>query len=103
MDMYKANLGGLLAVCGALFAAQRLAAPKSATSESKEGKGKKATPSSQKAADNPEAVQWAFLVVYSLVMGADWLQVREPSSKRDSASLDHTLTPSGPLPVLPVP
>jgi hypothetical protein len=70
MDVYKVNLGCLLALCGTLFAAQRTSAPKPAA---KEQNGKKAQV--KKEVDGSEAVQWAFLAVYSLVMGADWLQV----------------------------
>lgn len=58
--MYQINLAGLLGLCAALAFAQR-----------KPAAGKAAKSSSA----NPEASQWPFLVVYSLVMGADWLQV----------------------------
>jgi len=80
MDIYKANLAGLLGLCGALFVAQRQTAPKSATTDGKkttESKnGKKTSGPASKVVDGSDPVQWAFLVVYSLVMGADWLQVR---------------------------
>ncbi|KAK3937865.1 major facilitator superfamily transporter [Diplogelasinospora grovesii] len=59
MDIYTLNLTGLLALCGALFVAQR-------TPNTKSPKPTKNT--------NKANSQWSFLVVYALVMGADWLQ-----------------------------
>lgn len=54
MDAYQANLAGLLVVCSALFWTQSRPATTNTVS-----------------ASSP----WTFLVVYALVMGADWLQV----------------------------
>ncbi len=75
MDVYKLNLGGLVALCAALFVAQRKPAQKAAAGPTKKGKGTP-KPATAKAVDGAEAVQWDFLIVYALVMGADWLQVR---------------------------
>ncbi|KAH8887529.1 DUF791-domain-containing protein [Thozetella sp. PMI_491] len=64
MDTYQINLVGLLGLCAALFLTQR-----SKTSPTQDG-------SSKSKQDRPKssASQSAFLVVYALVMGADWLQ-----------------------------
>lgn len=72
MDAYQINFAALIGLCGALFLAQPKA--KEAASETKGSKaGEKKT---KKSADTTDASQWPFLVVFCLVMGSDWLQVR---------------------------
>jgi len=60
MVTYQANLAALLALCAALFAAHY-----------KSPKQNLATKASKA---SPEASQHSFLLVYALVMAADWLQ-----------------------------
>ncbi|KAL8392191.1 hypothetical protein RB595_002397 [Gaeumannomyces hyphopodioides] len=68
MDIYQLNLAGLVGLCGVLFLAQRKpTAP--AAKDSKTKKDAKA-----EGADGDAASQWPFLLVFSLVMGSDWLQ-----------------------------
>lgn len=68
LDTYQINLAGLLLACGALLAVR--STPSS--SEKKDAKPKASTSKGQTS-------QWAFFIVYALVMGSDWLQAR-PSS-----------------------
>ncbi|EJT68705.1 hypothetical protein GGTG_13719 [Gaeumannomyces tritici R3-111a-1] len=68
MDIYQLNLAGLIGLCGVLFLAQR----KSTTPATKDSKTKKDAKAEGAEGDGPS--QWAFLVVFSLVMGSDWLQ-----------------------------
>ena len=73
LDTYQLNFAGLLGLCGALFVA-------SYNPSKPEGKAPKSkTPDGQKSPTNSEATQWSFLVVFALVMGADWLQVGDAS------------------------
>lgn len=77
MDIYSINLAGLLAVCGVLFAVQ-----KRSSNNNNKNDEKTATTKSNKAAKKQQPTsnsQRPFLVVYALVMGADWLQVSTPS------------------------
>ena len=72
LDTYQLNLAGLLLACGTLFAVRRgsdAAAPAAVDSKKKD-------PPKQYV-NNYRGSQWAFYVVYALVMGADWLQVRQ--------------------------
>jgi hypothetical protein len=66
MDAYQINLGGLLALCVTIYSIQKLMAD----AEAKDNK------KNEKIVVSKDASQTAFLIVYSLVMGADWLQVR---------------------------
>lgn len=68
MDTYQLNLAGLLGLCAALFAAQRVINPQEKSS------GKSPPTSKNQDVSSAEASQWPFLVVYTLVMGSDWLQ-----------------------------
>ncbi|KAF6807222.1 major facilitator superfamily transporter [Colletotrichum sojae] len=68
LDIYQLNLAGLLLGCGILFASNSQA--KDETVERSEKKDIKR----QENHGNQEATQWAFYVVYALVMGSDWLQ-----------------------------
>lgn len=91
MDVYQINLAGLLSLCAALAYAQRKPAHRKAKG-SNGGTG------------NPEASQWPFLVVYSLVMGADWLQVSILYTVCPLSFVVKPLTPSpGTVPLLPIP
>ncbi|CAK7207005.1 hypothetical protein SEUCBS139899_009813 [Sporothrix eucalyptigena] len=98
MDIYKANLTGLLGLCAALYAGQhfwqssaendsRIDDSKSsanagdATTPAKQGKQAKQAERAKKARASREAAATAhasrasdFLIVYALVMAADWLQ-----------------------------
>ena len=67
LDAYQQNLAGLLLVCGTLLATG--SGETSRKSDSQDEKGR------QYAAP-PRGSQWAFYVVYALVMASDWLQVR---------------------------
>jgi hypothetical protein len=71
MDTYQLNFLGLMGLCAALFLAQ-------GRSKKEEIKGSKP---SQNTKNTDSSSQWAFFVVYSLVMGADWLQVKNTSRK----------------------
>lgn len=63
MDIYQLNFAGLLGLCAVLsLAGRKPAQPAGKRKQSKE---------SSKVSQSP------FLVVYSLVMGADWLQVHQ--------------------------
>lgn len=75
MDTYTINLTGLLGLCGALFAAQRMIPSRTSSNDTAKDNGKAASVKDSKVADDAEAVHWPFLGVYCLVMGADWLQV----------------------------
>ncbi|OLN85143.1 Molybdate-anion transporter 2 [Colletotrichum chlorophyti] len=69
LDIYQLNLAGLLLACGVLFSSDSTGKDISpVTDEKKDTKQQKQKPKS------PQASQWAFYVVYALVMGSDWLQ-----------------------------
>lgn len=68
LDIYQLNLAGLLAACGALFASSNTDKP-----VKKDEKSAK----QQKKEKPQQGSQWAFYVVYALVMGSDWLQVNQ--------------------------
>lgn len=73
MDTYHANFAALLALCAGLFAAQYT----SPAARPKASGGSSAVPKEEqrtKASGSPEASQRSFLLVYTLVMAADWLQ-----------------------------
>ncbi len=90
MDIYKANLTGLLGLCAALYAGQHFflhgaARPQQPqqqqqqqTQDGDKTKAAEAARAAQKAQEAKEtaaaAHAWDFLVVYALVMAADWLQ-----------------------------
>jgi MFS transporter, MFS domain-containing protein family, molybdate-anion transporter len=78
LDTYQLNLASLLLICGTLFAAQGSTetSVKSKVDAEKEGK--------RQYVRAYQGSQWAFYVVYALVMGADWLQVRPPDSKQQT-------------------
>ena len=65
LDTYQINLAGLLLACGVLLAVR--STPSS--SEKEDVKPKAPTSKGQTS-------QWAFFIVYALVMGSDWLQAR---------------------------
>ncbi|OHF00260.1 major facilitator superfamily transporter [Colletotrichum orchidophilum] len=65
LDIYQVNLGGLLLACGFLFAS-------GSQDKSNASKGDEKKNSQQK--PKQTGSQWAFYVVYALVMGSDWLQ-----------------------------
>ena len=68
-DTYQLNLTGLLGLCAALFLAQQ--------NRTKTRAGKPDAPAQSRSGGGGrggDASQTAFLVVYGLVMGADWLQ-----------------------------
>ncbi|GKT94226.1 major facilitator superfamily domain-containing protein [Colletotrichum tofieldiae] len=65
LDIYHLNLAGLLLACGMLFASGRQEEHKVVKKDEK--KVTKQKPKRQ-------GSQWAFYVVYALVMGSDWLQ-----------------------------
>lgn len=69
LSTYQANLAGLLLACGALFATQSAPEEKRAKTEEGDEKVKR------QYARTYQGTQWHFYVVYTLVMGADWLQV----------------------------
>ncbi|WQF86150.1 hypothetical protein CDEST_11164 [Colletotrichum destructivum] len=68
LDIYQLNLAGLLLACGALFASGRQEKQKLARKDVKKD-------AKQKQKQKRQGSQWAFYVVYALVMGSDWLQV----------------------------
>ena len=88
MDVYTANLAGLLALCGGLFWTQRQQQQQhrkiQALKAQQNGKGRDAveTSSASQASAKPQSSSssshWAFLAVYALVMASDWLQVCTP-------------------------
>lgn len=92
LDAYQRNLAGLLLVCGTLLA----------TGSGETSRKSGAQDEKRRRHDAPpRASQWAFYVVYALVMASDWLQVRTLSP---SALRPQRLTPApGPLPLLPLP
>ncbi|KAI8153412.1 Molybdate-anion transporter [Colletotrichum sp. SAR 10_70] len=65
LDIYQLNLAGLLVACGALFAS---------SSTDKPVKNDEKSAKQQKKEKPQQGSQWAFYVVYALVMGSDWLQ-----------------------------
>ncbi|KAK3316247.1 major facilitator superfamily transporter [Apodospora peruviana] len=84
VDIYTLNLGGLLALCGALFVAQ------SRSNASKKDNTK--TKKKPQVKNESSKSQLPFLLIYALVMGADWLQ--GPflySLYHDEYHLSHTL------------
>ena len=83
LDVYQINFAGLLGLCGILFAASR-----KSTKSNVKGQGVSKT-ASKKASTNPEASQWTFLVVFALVMGADWLQVSTSTPLGSSRDANH--------------
>ncbi|KAK3381513.1 major facilitator superfamily transporter [Podospora didyma] len=77
MNIYTANLAGLLALCGALFAAQgRRTTGGGGDGNDLDTKENKVTRQKKNEIEmtKPPPSQRAFLVVYALVMAADWLQ-----------------------------
>ncbi|GJD00831.1 major facilitator superfamily transporter [Colletotrichum higginsianum] len=66
LDIYQLNLAGLLLACGALFASGR---------QEKQNVAGKDVKKDAKQKQKRQGSQWAFYVVYALVMGSDWLQV----------------------------
>ena len=67
LDTYQLNLTGLLGLCATLFLAQQ--------NRTKTSPGKSDAPAQRRSSGSGgDASQTAFLVVYALVMGADWLQ-----------------------------
>lgn len=72
MDIYQLNFTGLLGLCAVLFIAQRSSSQHKPDSKSSDSKKKP----DAKEGDIAEASQWPFLLVFALVMGSDWLQVR---------------------------
>jgi MFS transporter, MFS domain-containing protein family, molybdate-anion transporter len=70
LDTYQLNLAGLLLVCGTLLAARSSQSGDGEVVVDEKKDGKKQYVSAYRGS------QWAFFVVYALVMGADWLQVR---------------------------
>ncbi|TPX18860.1 uncharacterized protein E0L32_011475 [Thyridium curvatum] len=75
MEIYQMNLAGLLALCAALFVAQRNSSTSAESKpEEKDEKSKAAAAATSQAREAAKASQRAFLIVYALVMGADWLQ-----------------------------
>lgn len=71
LDIYQLNLAGLLVACGALFAS---------SSTDKPVKKDEKSAKQQKKEKYQQGSQWAFYVVYALVMGSDWLQVNQYQS-----------------------
>ena len=74
MDIYKANLAGLLGLCAALYAGQSWftdSSPEGKNSKTAESKASSKTAKPQAAASTHS---FDFLAVYALVMAADWLQ-----------------------------
>lgn len=72
LDYYQKSLAGLLLVCGTLLVTG------SPSTESKtKGPGTADSKKRQYEAPN-RGSQWAFYVVYGLVMASDWLQVKLP-------------------------
>lgn len=69
LDVYQLNFAGLLGLCVVLFAASHKPSKPRGKAE------KRKASDSQKPSTDPAATQWSFLVVFALVMGADWLQV----------------------------
>lgn len=68
LDIYQLNLAGLLLACGVLFV--------SGAEDKKVAKEDMKKGSKQQQTQKPQqGSQWAFYVVYALVMGSDWLQV----------------------------
>ncbi|GKT44178.1 molybdate-anion transporter [Colletotrichum spaethianum] len=65
LDIYQLNLAGLLLACGTLFASG---------SQEKQKVAKKDVKKDTKPKPKQQGSQWAFYVVYALVMGSDWLQ-----------------------------
>ncbi|CCF33927.1 major facilitator superfamily transporter [Colletotrichum higginsianum] len=65
LDIYQLNLAGLLLACGALFASGR---------QEKQNVAGKDVKKDAKQKQKRQGSQWAFYVVYALVMGSDWLQ-----------------------------
>lgn len=66
LDIYQINLAGLLLACGVLFASG---------GQDKTDVSKKDAKKSPQQKPKQTGSQWAFYVVYALVMGSDWLQV----------------------------
>lgn len=98
------NLAGLLALCAALFVAQRNSSTSAESKpEEKDEKSKAAAAAAtSQAREAAKASQRAFLIVYALVMGADWLQVKvQHSTAHDTHPfLTHYIHKKGPLPLL---
>ncbi|KAK1524182.1 major facilitator superfamily transporter [Colletotrichum costaricense] len=65
LDIYQINLAGLLLACGVLFASG---------GQDKSDVSKKDEKKSSQQKSKQTGSQWAFYVVYALVMGSDWLQ-----------------------------
>ncbi|KAF9876055.1 major facilitator superfamily transporter [Colletotrichum karsti] len=65
LDIYQLNLAGLLLACGVLFASG---------TEQKQVAKKDEKKKDSKQQQKQKGSQWAFYVVYALVMGSDWLQ-----------------------------
>lgn len=79
---YQMDLGALLVLCATLFFAQR-EQPTAGRKSRPDGDA----PAKEKSG-SATSLQLPFLVVYSLVMGSDWLQVRSllPSPSKTSSS-----------------
>jgi MFS transporter, MFS domain-containing protein family, molybdate-anion transporter len=73
LDTYQLNLAGLLCVCSLLFASQTKDGEKNSSTAKADAKDGAKTRQYER---RYQGSQWAFYVVYALVMGADWLQVR---------------------------
>jgi hypothetical protein len=78
LDTYQLNLAGLLLLCGTLFAARP--GPDANKADVDEEEKKKKKDGAKQYVNLYKGSQWSFYVVYALVMGADWLQVR-PSTE----------------------
>ncbi|OAA62636.1 hypothetical protein SPI_04176 [Niveomyces insectorum RCEF 264] len=75
MDVYKANLGGLLGLCAALYAAQQLhVETKDTKPTAKKANGRQGAQGGKVAKKASSSSSSGFLLVYTLVMAADWLQ-----------------------------
>jgi len=114
MDVYTANLAGLLALCGGLFWTQRQQQQQhrkiQALKAQQNGKGRDAveTSSASQASAKPQSSSssshWAFLAVYALVMASDWLQVCIPPLHlltTTTVAETHKVS-QGPVPLLPL-
>ena len=76
LDPYQKNLAGLLLVCGTLLA----------TGSSAKGRLSAEDVKRRQYGADYRGSQWAFYVVYALVMASDWLQVRPPPNRAHHSS-----------------